>query len=186
MATSGTRPLLTIFKLAIVSWLVALMALPAVAATGSSTGLPLPRFVTTGASKVNVRVGPGTRYNVAWIYLRQGLPVEVVAEFDTWRKIRDIDGQEGWVQQNLLSGGRAGYVSPWTKEGQIPLRVRASEDAGVRAYLVPNFRVQISSCDGQWCEVSATDHPANGRPSTYSGFLHQNDIWGVYQSEEFD
>ena len=80
-------------------------ASPALAATDS--GLPVPRFVTLRADKVNVRAGPGARYPVEWVFERKGMPVEIVAEFDTWRKVRDIQGTEGWVHQNLLSSRRA-------------------------------------------------------------------------------
>src|ERR1700754_2071462 len=112
------------------------------------SGLPLPRFVTTRSTPINVRVGPGTRYDVAWIYLKPGTPVEIVAEFDTWRKIRDVDGSEGWVHQNLLSGKRAGLVSPHGAEERIALLSGRSADEGVRAYLPPGFRVDIDECDG--------------------------------------
>lgn len=156
------------------------------AAAENPSGLPLPRFASTRSTPINVRVGPGTKYGVAWIYVKAGLPVEIVAEFDTWRKIRDVDGQEGWVHQNLLSGKRVGYVAPWSKDEQLPLRSKADDEASVRAYLGSNFRVDISRCDGKWCEINAIDHPEDGRPATYSGWLHQTDLWGVYQTEEFD
>jgi len=168
--------------------LCALFALPAlpVPAADNPSGLPLPRFATTRSTPINVRVGPGTKYDVAWVYVKAGLPVEIVQEFDTWRKIRDLDGSEGWVHQNLLSGNRGGYVAPWAADEQVALRARASEDAGPRAFLPRGFRVEISQCDGQWCEVSATDHPSEGRPATYSGWLRQGDLWGVYPDEAFD
>jgi SH3-like domain-containing protein len=148
------------------------------------SGLPLPRFATTRSTPINVRVGPGTRYGVAWVYVKAGTPVEIVKEFDTWRKIRDVDGSEGWVHQNLLSGKRAGIAAPWKTEAQIPLLSgRGSE--GVRAWLGPGFRVDIAGCDGAWCEVSATAKVENAT-STYSGYLPQTELWGVYQGEEFD
>jgi SH3-like domain-containing protein len=167
---------------------MALLMLPGLAtAADNPSGLPLPRFASTRSTPINVRVGPGTKYGVAWIYVKAGLPVEIVAEFDTWRKIRDRDGQEGWVHQNLLSGKRAAYVTPWGDgETQIPIHVRADDTAGVRAYLSPDFRVEINQCDGDWCEVSAIDEPKDGRPSTYTGWLHQSQLWGVYENEKFD
>jgi SH3-like domain-containing protein len=150
------------------------------------SGLPLPRFVTTRSTPINVRVGPGTRYDVAWVYLKAGTPVEIVAEFDTWRKIRDQDGSEGWVHQNLLSGKRAGIVAPWSQDPRIALHSGRSEDGGVRAYLTPGFAVEIDECDGTWCEVAATDHPPGGRTATYQGYLKQTELWGVYDGENFD
>ena len=166
------------------------LAAAAAGATGSvlaveksEDGLPVPRFATTRSAPINVRVGPGQRYDLAWVYNRAGMPVEITAEFDIWRKIRDFDGTEGWIQQNLLSGSRAGLVAPWKKDGDVPLMATASDDAGVRAYLGSGFRVDIRRCDGAWCQVDAVAD--NGHGPTYSGFVKQPDIWGVYQGETF-
>jgi SH3-like domain-containing protein len=164
--------------------LLALMPAGAIAAETPS-GLPLPRFVTTRSTPINVRVGPGMKYDVVWVYKVAGTPVEIIQEFDTWRKIRDVDGSEGWVHQNMLTGGRAGYVGTWLTT-PVPLKVAASEDAGMAAWLTPGFPVRISSCDGGWCSVSATDHPAAGHPAVYSGYLAETDLWGVYKGERFD
>jgi SH3-like domain-containing protein len=166
--------------------LFAVLAASLAAAQDNPSGLPLPRFAATRSSPINVRAGPGTRYDISWVYVRAGTPVEIVQEFDTWRKIRDVDGSEGWVHQNLLSGERAGLVTPWTTDGQVALRDRGDEDANVVAWLTPSFPVTIDSCDGSWCAVKATDHPAEGNPSTYSGFVMQADLWGVYAGEMFD
>src|SRR5690606_20036163 len=95
-----------------------LAAAPVLAAGTNPSGLPLPRFATTRSTPINVRVGPGTRYAVAWVDVKAGTPVEIIQEFDTWRKIRDVDGAEGWVHQNLLSGKRAGIAAPWRDEGR--------------------------------------------------------------------
>ena len=101
----------------------AILAASLAHAADGPSGLPLPRFVTTRSTPANVRVGPGTKYSVAWVYLKAGTPVEIIQEFDTWRKIRDVDGSEGWLHQNLLVGRRAGLVAPWRAAGdRIALR----------------------------------------------------------------
>jgi SH3-like domain-containing protein len=155
------------------------------AALAQETELPLPRFASTRSSPINVRVGPGTRYDVAWVYVKPGTPVEIIQEFDTWRKVRDFDGSEGWIHQNLLQGKRAGLVAPWRAGEQLALFSGQSEEGGIRAYLPSGFLVNIGGCDGSWCEVSATDH-SNGGNATYSGFLKQDALWGVYQDEKFN
>lgn len=165
--------------------LVLLLLSPSMAQDNPS-GLPLPRFATTRSEPINVRVGPGTKYNVAWTYLKSGIPVEIIQEFDTWRKIRDVDGTEGWVHQNLLSGVRAGYASPLMANGEIALRSNRSEDSGVRARLGPGLKVVIKQCDGSWCEVTATHQDQNQRSTSYSGYLRQEELWGVYPDENFD
>src|SRR6266446_9067351 len=77
---------------------------------GTASGLPVPRFVSLKSDKVNVHIGPAKNYEVKWVYQRAGLPVEIVAEFENWRRIRDSDGTEGWVYHSLLSGKRTGMV----------------------------------------------------------------------------
>src|ERR1700761_9209756 len=81
---------------------------PAAAASDQSegSGLPVPRFVSLKSDHVNVRGGPNKDQDVAWVYTRPGLPVEITAEYENWRRIRDSDGAEGWVYHSLLSGKR--------------------------------------------------------------------------------
>lgn len=156
---------------------------PVFAQADNPSGLPLPRFVSTRSNPINVRVGPGTKYDIAWNYLVSGIPVEIIQEFDTWRKIRDADGSEGWVHQSLLVGTRLGYAAPLIANGEVAMRSNRSADAGIRARLAPGAKVQIKECDGQWCEVSASQP---GERSSYSGFVAQEELWGVYPNEVFD
>lgn len=150
------------------------------------SGLPLPRFATTRSNPINVRVGPGTKYEISWVYVKAGIPVEIVQEFDTWRKIRDFEGELGWVHQNLLSGRRAGRISLAGPNGQIALRAKPLEGAAVRAWLTMNFPVILERCDGDWCTVNAEYVTENGRKKTFKGFLPQISVWGAYPGEEFD
>jgi SH3-like domain-containing protein len=155
-------------------------------AAETPSGLPLPRFVTTRSTPINVRVGPGTKYDVSWVYKVAGTPVEIIQEFDVWRKIRDVDGAEGWVHQNMLSGNRAGYVLPEANVERVGLRVAAHDDAGIAAWVGPGYPVKIQSCESGWCAVSAVDHPDGRVGATYTGYLPEGDIWGVYRGESFD
>ena len=90
-------------------------------ATGSVSGLPVPRFVSLKADRVNVRTGPNRDQEVRWVYTRAGMPVEVTAEFENWRRIRDWEGAEGWVYHSLLSGKRTAVVVPTLKDDLVPL-----------------------------------------------------------------
>jgi SH3-like domain-containing protein len=166
--------------------LVLLMAVPsALAADKGEDGANLPRFATTRYAPTNVRVGPGLKYDIAWVFNRAHTPVEIIAEFDIWREIRDFDGTEGWIEQNLLSDSRAGLVEPWKKDGQVALLAGQSDDAPPRAYLPTGFRVDITHCNGAWCQVQATGTDTAGHTGTYAGYLPQSEIWGVYQDEKF-
>jgi SH3-like domain-containing protein len=155
------------------------------AAATNPSGLPLPRFVTVRAKESNVRVGPGYQYDISWTYKLAGTPVEIIQEFDVWRKIRDVDGSTGWVHQNMLSGTRAGYTIKDAGD-KIGLRTDASDEAGIVAWVGPGFPVKISSCKSGWCAVVAVDHPVEGHPTNFTGYLPETDLWGVYQGENFD
>ncbi|MDI2091054.1 SH3 domain-containing protein [Commensalibacter oyaizuii] len=90
---------------------VSAAAVPAEAEKGSVTGMPIPRFASLRADEVNMRSGPGTRYPVIWTYYRRHMPVKILREFDVWRLVEDVDGQKGWIQLAILSGGRSFIIT---------------------------------------------------------------------------
>lgn len=155
-------------------------------ASAQSDSANLPRFVSTRSQPVNVRIGPGTRYDLAWTFSKAGMPVEIIQEFDVWRKVRYFDGDEGWIHQNLLTGDRTALVRPWEENGQAALYASAADDAAVRAWLPSRFLVRIDECVDGWCAVSATGPDLDGNERSFSGFVVQFDLWGVYPDETID
>ncbi len=91
----------------------------------TTSGLPVPRYVSLKSDHVNVRAGPTKDNDVAWVYTRSGLPVEITAEFENWRRVRDSEGAEGWVYHSLLSGRRTAVVTMKNKDELAPLYDRA-------------------------------------------------------------
>lgn len=148
---------------------------------GPVTGFPLPRFVSIRPSQANVRVGPGSRYEIDWTFMRSGLPVEITAEFGNWRKIRDMDGDEGWIRHDLLTGRRTAVIAPWSDGDPVPARRGADSDAGTRYLLQPGVLAEIEECDGQWCALISADPQANWR-----GYVRQASLWGAYPDESFE
>ena len=91
--------------------LIGLAFAPAVAAEkGPETGLDIPRYVSLKASKANVRRGPSLSHRVDWVFLRRGMPLQVIAEHGHWRRVRDMDDAVGWIHYSLLSGRRTAIV----------------------------------------------------------------------------
>ena len=144
---------------------------------GTATGLALPRFVSLKSDRVNLREGPSKDHRTSWVFQRAGLPVEITAEFDTWRKIRDAEGSEGWVLHSLLSGRRTGLVAPWKKDSVLPLRQAPKDDAPVVANLQTGVLGSIKSCDGKWCRIYGDG---------YDGYMEQTNLWGAYPGEKVD
>ncbi len=141
------------------------------------SGLQVPRFVSLKAGRVNVRVGPGEDYKIAWVFVRTGLPIEVIQEYDTWRRIRDSDGAVGWVFNSLLSGKRTAVVTPWIKAEAQPLHAEATASAAITAYLEPGVMATIDRCRGGWCRI-------NGKG--FDGWIEQDRLWGTYPNEDVD
>lgn len=141
--------------------------------TGQVTGLPLPRFVSLRSSEANMRSGPGLRYPITWIYHRRGLPLEVIAEADTWRKVRDWEGTEGWMHQSMLGGERRAQV---LDRNRLILR-SPQEGAPPVAQLEPGVIGNLEECEGDWCRLSA---------GGYGGWLRRAEIWGVYPGESLE
>lgn len=161
------------------TWLrIAALALLTIAVTGpvfaqsKGTGLPLPRFVSLRAGEVNMRTGPGVQYPVEWVYQRRQMPIEIIAEYGTWRKVRDWQGTQGWIHQSMLTGKRTFVITSTIRT------IRRSPDANspARARAEAGAIGEIKSCiktEG-WCRVEI---------GGYDGWLRRVDFWGVYQNE---
>jgi SH3-like domain-containing protein len=145
---------------------------------GDGSGLPVPRFVSLKSDHVNVRGGPNKDHDVAWVYTRPGLPVEITAEYENWRRIRDRDGTEGWVYHSLLSGKRTAYVAKSkTQAGLVSLYESADPKSPLRATLETGVLGNVKRCDGQWCRFAG-----NG----FDGWIEQDRLWGVYPNEKVE
>jgi SH3-like domain-containing protein len=130
----------------------------------------VPRFASLKTDEANLRTGPGERYPIDWVLTKKGLPVEVVAEFDVWRKVHDSEGSEGWVHQRLLAGSRTVLVV-----GNIRvLRAEPDTAAPALARAEPGVIARLLECRAAWCRVEAQD---------IKGWLRRSEVWGVYPDE---
>jgi len=134
------------------------------------SGLPVPRYVSLKSDYVNVRVGPGKRYPISWVFKRKHMPVMIVEEFANWRKIQDKDGDGGWVHKSLLAGTRTVIVANGTQH--LYARPDATSRPVVR--LAENVIAEIELCRPDWCELVVGE---------YEGWIRKADIWGVAREE---
>lgn len=156
---------------------VSVMLLPCVAAAQSApadgTKEADIRFASLRADEVNVRAGPGVRYHVKWVFVRKLLPVMITADFESWRKIRDPEGAEGWVHRAMLSSRRSVIVTGET----TTLRRTPSDTAPAVARLAPGMVAELEACQPLWCSVSVR---------SYSGWLRREALWGLKDGEIID
>jgi len=146
---------------------------PATCAAQAQGALPVPRFVSLRSDEVNVRAGPGVRYPVKWVFRRRYMPVEIIAEYDTWRKIRDWEGSEGWVHRAMLSSKRSLIVTA----DETTLRRDPTEEAPAVARLGAGIVARVAECNANWCRVDLDD---------YDGWVRRDGFWGLYDGEELE
>lgn len=145
---------------------------PPALAEPDPAGLKLPRFVSLDSDKVNLRTGPGRRYPIEWVLLRKHMPVEIIAQFEHWRRIREWDGTTGWVQQQLVTGKRHVIVE---KGGNRPIHRQPDAASALVARAEPGVVARLGECRGAWCRIES---------DSVSGWMRRADLWGVYPDEE--
>jgi len=139
----------------------------------NTSHLPIPRFASLRNEEVNMRTGPGFRYPIEWVYARRGLPVEITAEYDIWRRVRDPQGTEGWISKTELTGKRSAVVTA----KKADLRNGHNDQAAVLAHLEAGAIGQLVSCEKEWCKARFDD---------IKGYLRKSAFWGAYPDETFD
>lgn len=154
---------------------VALLMLAGQGMARAKSGVGAPHFASLKADEVHVRKGPGRSYDIVWTYRSLGLPVEVTAEHEHWRRVRDSSGAEGWVYFRLITALRMALISPWGKSKvTIPLYKNSKAVALPIVRLESGVKVLVKSCTGQWCLVSV---------GGFKGWIEQKKLWGVYLGE---
>ncbi|MDP6032050.1 MAG: SH3 domain-containing protein [Alphaproteobacteria bacterium] len=139
----------------------------------AENALSVPRFVSLRKPKVNLRTGPGVRYPVEWVFVRRGIPVEIIAEVGNWRKVLDWEGTKGWVHWSMLSSRRTMVITG----DRRTLRGDPSPEAKVVAQLEPGVYGWIEKCKGKWCRLEVAGS---------TGWLQRFEFWGVYPEEDIN
>ncbi|MEO1000835.1 MAG: SH3 domain-containing protein [Pseudomonadota bacterium] len=133
---------------------------------GPVTELPLPRYVSLKAARANMRRGPGRSHRIDWILRHRGMPLQVVAEYEHWRRVRDRDGAAGWVHYTLLSGVRTVVIT----EPDTPLRADPSRFSATVALAEAGVILALGDCLPDWCRVEEAG---------VEGWVAREDVWGL-------
>ena len=134
---------------------------------------PVPRFASLASDKVYMREGPTYRHPILWVYRRKGLPVEVIQQFDVWRKVRDADGTTGWVHAAMIAETRTVLV---TAKTPAPVRRSADSRAAILALAQPGVVAKLETCLPAACEIQTAG---------LEGWIEKKNVWGVRPGEVF-
>ena len=149
------------------------VVLAALGADAAAQVRKTPYWASISAGKARMRTGPGRNYPANWLYQRTGLPVKVVDVYKEWRKVEDPGGTQGWMQGNLLSGARTGFVT-----GSV-VAMRDRPDAGGRVLwrAAPGVVGRVSKCASGWCWFDVRGQ---------AGYVETTSLFGVDPDEEVE
>ena len=124
------------------------------------------RFVSLKAERANLRVGPGRRYPIDWVYTRRGLPLLVIANFDQWRWVLDHEGTKGWMHKSLLSTHRTVLI----EDGVQTIRERPLTGSPAVLRAEAGVVADLLGCEDGWCRIALAGE---------EGWVPESTLWGV-------
>ena len=141
---------------------------------GQNSGLKLPRFVSTKSDESNLRIGANINYPILLTYILENFPLEITNEYQQWREVKDINGNQGWMHKSLFQGDRYGIIKNNHSE---PTQIFNKPKGDVIWKIGNRNIVKINKCFNLWCFISY---------NKFSGWINKKNIWGVYEEEEFN
>ena len=140
------------------------------------TGLTIPRFVSLRSNHINAHSGPGARYPIEWVYMQKSAPVEIIAEFELWRKIKDWQGSESWVHKSMLSGKRSVKV---ITPGENNVYAKDDFKAKIIAKVEDEVVGEIEKCpvNNSFCKIKF---------ASITGWVPRQNLYGIYPEEIID
>ena len=157
----------------LITFLFTLICFDIYAKKGPVTNLQLPRFVSLKSNDVNLRVGPSVNYPIELKYIQNNLPIEIIDEFDVWRKIKDHQNNIGWLHKSLIKGDR--YILITNKNNLINIYSRPN--GNIVAKVANNNILSLESCLINWCLISN---------DSVKGWISKDFIWGIYKNEVYN
>ena len=128
-------------------------------------GTASAKRLSIAAHRANVRSGPGTDHQILWS-VGKYYPVDTIRRSGNWYKIRDFEGDMGWIHRSLLKKIPAVIVKRTIvnvrKGPGINFRVVFQAEKGV------SFR--LLKRKGKWLKVRHEDGDV--------GWIHRNLVWG--------
>ena len=122
-------------------------------------------FLSLKNNEVNLRQGPSFEYPIKFIYKKKYLPVEILDESETWRKIRDFEHNSGWIHISQLSKKKSAIN---TKNNSV-LYKKSTIYSKPIATLEIGRLVLIEKCKVKWCKITT---------GNFKGWVFKSPLWG--------
>ncbi|MFH1724465.1 MAG: SH3 domain-containing protein [Elusimicrobiota bacterium] len=123
-----------------------------------------PEFLSVRTERCNVRAAPQEGAEILWKMWKY-FAVEVVGYRGAWVRVRDFEGDEGWMHKSVVSDIPTVQVVP--KEAKL----RESPGGKVVWILDRGYSLRVFGKKGAWLEVSDLE--------SASGWIHESVVWGA-------
>ena len=123
------------------------------------------KFLSLKNNEVNLRSGPSFEHPIKLIYKKKHLPVIILDKFETWRKIKDIENNSGWIHISQLSKKKSAI----NIENNSILYRKSTIYSKPIARLESGRLLLVSKCDLKWCKITSGD---------FKGWIDKNYLWG--------
>ena len=127
-------------------------------------------FLSLKNNEVNLRQGPSFEYPIKLVYKKKYLPVKIVDKTKTWRQIRDLENNSGWIHVSQLSKKKTG----------INIKKNSLIYKNPTIYSKPIARLEygrlvlINKCKKNWCKIKS---------GNFKGWIIKDYLWGKIQSK---
>ena len=158
------------FKISVCSVVLALVLSGGTPHAAEETG---SYYASLKSNEVNMRESPTANSRIKWVYRRKGLPMEVLASFEVWRRVRDMDGEIGWVHVALLSRDRTVVIEPGE---DTPVYRRPDAESDIVAEAKPGAIAKLMGCSKLACQVKFDQA---------TGWVERARLWGVRDGADF-
>ena len=132
----------------------------------NGSGLKVPRMVSLKKSLTYVRTGPGKEFPIKLEINQKRHPVEIIAEFNNWRKVKTRSNLSGWIHTQLLSSFKTGLIIKETVLKKRPLN--SSKNI---AKLLPDLLIKVNKCKLKWCNIEVFQN------KKFVGWVMKKNIW---------
>ncbi len=141
---------------------------------GTETGLKIPRFVSLKTDEANLRLGSSKNYPIKLKYIIKNIPLEIIDEYDVWRKVVDFEKNEGWIHKSLIKSERFAVINlPYEEKVQIFNKPKGK----VIGKIGKRNIVKIKKCLKKWCLIEKNKN---------KGWVLKINLWGVYDNEKIN
>lgn len=125
------------------------------------------KYVSISTEKANVRNGPSVQYEILCT-VNKYTPFKVVDTRDSWYKVKDFEGDMGWIHKSVASEAPALIVK------SNKANFRDGPSGNILWVLEKTYPLKFIEKQGSWYHV---------RDDEIDGWLHFSTIWGFIEPE---